>query len=98
MLETKADAPLVGIDIEHHDFHFLAGRNDLAGMDVFLSPTHLRDMDETLNTGLELNECTIIGDIGHAAGIFGADRIFDANALPGIRLKLLHAEGNTLGL
>ena len=40
LLEAKADTPLVRIDIEHHDFDFLARRNNLAGMDIFLGPTH----------------------------------------------------------
>ncbi len=98
LLETKADAPLVGIDIEHHDFDFLAGRNDLAGMNVLLGPAHFRNMDEAFDTGLEFDKRTIIGDVCHPAGIFGSDRIFGCDAFPRIRFKLLHAEGNTLSL
>src|SRR5690606_18515908 len=38
LLEAEADAALVGIDLQHHDFDFLAGRDDLAGMNVLLGP------------------------------------------------------------
>src|SRR4051812_28628976 len=41
LLEAQADAALLGIDVQHHDFDFLRGRNDLAGMDVLLGPGHL---------------------------------------------------------
>ena len=98
LLEAKADTPLVRIDVEHHDFDFLARRNDLAGMDIFLGPAHFRNMDQALNAGLKLHECTVIGDVRYPAGIFGVARIFRAHAFPRISFKLLHAERNTLGL
>src|SRR5690606_17313612 len=38
LLETQADATLGFVDLQHHDVDFLRGRDDLAGMDVFLGP------------------------------------------------------------
>src|SRR5216684_1305633 len=98
LLEAEADAPLLRIDIEHHDLDLLAGRDDLAGMDVLLGPRHLRDVDETLDAGLQLDEGAVIGDVGDAAGELGAGRVFELDALPRIGLELLHAERDALRL
>src|SRR5258708_849089 len=46
LLEAEADAPLLRVDIEHHDLDLLAGRDDLAGMHVLLCPRPRRDVHE----------------------------------------------------
>ena len=83
------------IDIEDHDFNLLAGRHDLAGVDVLLGPAHLRHVDKTFDAA-EFNECTVVG--GHAAFELRADRELALDAFPRIRLQLLHAERDTLCL
>ena len=40
LLETKLDPTLRTIDVKNHNFNLLAGRYDLARMNVFLGPTH----------------------------------------------------------
>ncbi len=67
LLEAEADAALLRIDVEHHHLDLLAGRDDLAGMDVLLGPAHLGDMDQALDAGLQLDEGAVIGDVGDAA-------------------------------
>ena len=98
LLEAERDSPLVGIDLEDHDLDLLAGRDDLAGMDVFLGPAHFGNMDQPLDTGLELDEGAVVGNVRHPAGKPRADGIFEIDTFPRIRLELLHAEGNSLGL
>ena len=98
LLQAERDAALVGIDLEHLHFDLLAGRDDLAGMDVLLGPAHLRDVDQPLDAGLELDEGAIVGDVGDRALEPGADRIFGGDALPRIGLELLDAEADALGL
>ncbi len=51
LLETKRNATLGAVDFQNHDFDFLRGRNDLAGMDVLLGPGHFRDVNQTFDTG-----------------------------------------------
>ncbi len=94
----ERDAALVGIDLEHLDFHLLAGRDDLAGMDVLLGPAHLRDVDQPLDAGLKLDEGAIVGDVGDGALEARAHGIFGGDALPRIGLELLDAEADALGL
>src|SRR6185437_1672522 len=98
LLEAEADAPLLRVDIEQHDLDLLAGRDDLAGMHVLLGPAHLRDVDETLDAGLQLDEGAVVGDVGDAAGELGAGGILELDALPRIGLELLHAERDALRL
>src|SRR6266852_553214 len=98
LLEAEADAPLLRIDIEHHHFHFLRSGDDLAGMHVLLGPAHLGDVDEAFDTGLQLDEGAVIRDIGDAALVAGARRVFELDAFPGIGLELLHAERDALRL
>src|SRR4029079_9003446 len=61
-------------------------------------PAHLRDVDQALDAGLELDEGTVVGDIGDRALEPRADRAFGGDVLPGIGLELLNAEADTLGL
>src|SRR5690606_20150048 len=67
LLETKGNATLGRVDLEHHDFDFLRGRNDLAGVHVLFGPGHFRDVNKTLDTGFQLHKGAVIGDIGDAA-------------------------------
>src|SRR5437764_3690312 len=98
LLQAKADPPLLRIDVEHHHLDLLAGRDDLAGVHVFLGPAHLGDMDEALDPRLQFDEGAVVGDIGDAALELGAGRVFQLNPLPRIGLELLHAEGDALRL
>ena len=97
LLEAEADATLLLIDIKHHHLHLLRGRDDLARMDVFLGPTHLGHVDEPLDTGFQLDEGAVVGNVCDPAGEPGADRILGTNTLPRIGFQLFHAEGNALG-
>ena len=97
LLEAERDAALDGIDLEHLHVDFLARRDDLAGMDVLLRPGHFRDVDEPFDAGLELDEGTVVGDVGDAAVQARTDRIFRLDALPRIVEQLLHAERDAVG-
>ena len=98
LLEAKRDAALVGIDLEHLHLDLLAGRDDLAGVDVLLGPAHLGDVDQAFDARLQLHEGAVVGDVGHGALDAGADRILGLDRLPRIGLQLLHAERDALRL
>src|SRR6185312_2793038 len=98
LLEAQRDTPLVGIDLEHHDFHFLRGGDDLARVDVLLGPAHFRDVDQAFDARLELDERTVVGDVGHAAGELGAHRILGLDAFPRVGLELFHAQADAVAL
>ena len=98
LLDAEADPAPLDVDIEDRDLDLLTGRDDLAGVHVLLGPAHLRDMDQALDPGLELEEGAVIGNVGHPPLKSGPDRVFCLDALPRIGLELLHAEGDALGL
>ncbi len=86
------------VDLEHHHFDFLRGRDDLARMDVLLGPAHFRDVDQALDARLQLYEGAVVGDVGDAALELGVDRVLGLDALPRIVQELLHAQRDAVRL
>jgi hypothetical protein len=84
------------VDFQNDDVDFLAGRDDLAGMDVLLGPGHFRDVDQTFDAGFEFNERAVFGDVGDAALELCANRIFGNRCIPRIAFQLLHAKADAL--
>ena len=82
----------------HLHFDLLAGRDDLAGMDVLLHPAHFGDVDQALDAGLQLDERAVIGDIRDRSLELAANRVFGLDAAPWIGAELLHAEADALRL
>src|SRR6056297_97836 len=97
LLEAQRHAALGLVDFQNHDLDFLRGRDDLAGMHVLLGPGHFRDVHQALDTGLQLNKGTVIGDVGHAAGMNRFQRVLGSHQIPRIVLQLLHAEADAVG-
>src|SRR5262245_16981007 len=98
LLQPERNPALVRIALEHLDRDLLAGGDDLAGMDVLLGPAHLRDVDQPLDAGLELDEGAVVGDVGDRALEAGGGRVFGGDALPRIGSELLDAEADALRL
>ena len=44
LLDTQRNPSTFLVDIEHHHLDFIAQLNDLGGMNIFVSPVHLRDV------------------------------------------------------
>jgi hypothetical protein len=66
-------------------------------MDVLLGPGHFGDVDQAFDARLQLHECTVVGDVGDAAGELGSDRVLGFDAIPRIGFQLLHAKADALG-
>src|SRR4051794_14030113 len=98
LLEAEADPALLRVDLEHHDLDLLGGGHDLAGVRVLLGPAHLGDVDQAFHARLQLDEGAVVGDVGHASGELRTHRVLELDALPGIRLELLHAQADALRL
>mmetsp|Transcript_18126 Transcript_18126/g.28108 ORF Transcript_18126/g.28108 Transcript_18126/m.28108 type:complete len:371 (+) Transcript_18126:91-1203(+) len=97
LLEAQGNAALGTVDFQHHNVHFLRGGNDLAGMYVLFGPRHFGHVNETLNTRLQLNKGTVIGDVGHTAFVHGRQWVLRSNQIPWIFLQLLHAQADAVG-
>ncbi len=59
-----------------------------------ISETWMRPFDARL----QFHERTVVGDVRDAALELGADGVLGLDALPGIRLELLHAERDAVRL
>src|SRR3546814_20012806 len=90
------NAALLAVDLEDDDLDLLAGRNDLAGVDVLLDPRHFADVDQAFDARFQLDEGAVIGDVGDGAGELRADRLFGRHAFPRIAFELLHAQADSL--
>jgi hypothetical protein len=84
--------------LQHHHLDLLAGRNDLAGMDVLLGPRHFRHVNQTLDARFQFHEGAVVGDVGHAAHVDGFQRVFLFHRIPGVILQLLHAQADAMGV
>src|SRR6185312_11533483 len=98
LLEAERNPALHRIDLDHRNFDFLRGGDELARMDVLFRPGHFGDVDEAFDARFEFDEGAVVGDVGDAALHFGADRILRFDAFPRIALQLLHAEGDAVRL
>src|SRR5204863_1022593 len=76
LLEAERYAALDRIDFEHLHLDLLRGGDNLSRMHVFLGPRHFRNVDQTFDAGLELNEGAVIRDVCDAAFHSHADRVF----------------------
>ena len=96
LFEAERNTALGSVNVQHHDFHLLRRGDDLAGMDVLFGPRHFRHMHQTFDARLQFDEGAIVGDIGDAADIFGAHRIFLVDSFPRVGFELLDAQTDPL--
>src|SRR5262249_22643252 len=68
LLHAQADPARLGVDPEDLHLDRVARVDQLARMLDPFGPTHLRDVHQTFNPRLELNESTIVSDTGNRSG------------------------------
>ena len=62
----------VFVDFEDHHFDFVAQRDDLRRAYVLVGPVHLGRANQAFDASVDLNECTVVGDVGDLAEQAGA--------------------------
>src|SRR5690606_35562434 len=92
LLHAERDAAAFGVDVEDHDLDLVAEMHDLRRVDVLVGPIHLRDVHQTLDAGLDLDERAVVGDVRDLAEQPGALRIAPGDVDPGVVAELLEAE------
>src|SRR2546423_4043934 len=98
LLHTERYLLLVRIDLQHDCFDRLADRNELRRMTDVARPAHLADVNEAFNSGLELDERTVVRDRDDLPGHSRTDGIFFGNILPRVALELFQAEGDSFAI
>ena len=96
LLQAERDAVFLRLDAEDDGVHAVALLEHVAGVAQLLAVGHLRDVDEALDAGFNLDKRPKIGQPGDRAGdALPGD---EAHGLPGLGLKLLEAKGDFFGL
>src|SRR5438067_678793 len=94
--QTQGDALLFLIDAEDDGLHFLALLEDFGGVADLFRPGEVGDVEEAVDAFFDLDEGAVVGDVADLAGDERSGRVFFGDALPGVFLDLLHAEGDLL--
>src|SRR6185436_2415724 len=95
LLDAERDLRLVavaGIDVEQHGFDLIALLEQLARMLHALGPAHVADVNEAVDTFLDLDEDAEVRDVADVALDDGTGRVLLGELLVRVRLELLHAE------
>src|SRR6478735_2079559 len=96
LLHAQADAALVFVDLEDHDFDFVTQRHDLGRGHVLVGPVHFGDVHQAFDAGLEFHERAVVGDVGDLAEHAGAVGVAARNAHPRVVAHLLETQRDTV--
>src|SRR5256886_11467225 len=96
-LQREPDAPLVGIDADHEQRELVTDADQLVGPGD-RSIRHLRDVQEAVHAGLELDERAEVREPDDLAGDARAHRVALGDRRPRVGLDLLEPEGDPLVL
>src|SRR5205085_7240408 len=91
LLHAERDFFLVRIDLEDNCFDRLADRHQLRWMTYVARPAHLTDVNESLDSRLELDEGAVVGDRDHLSADARTDGILLGDVLPRIALELFQS-------
>ena len=98
LFHAQRDFLLFLVDGEHHHLDLVARLDQFAGMADPLCPAHLADVDESLDTVLQLYEGAIAHHVDDRALAHGADRILVGHLRPRAGGPLFHAQRDLLPL
>src|SRR5690606_15696587 len=94
LLHAQGDTTTVFVDFQNHDFDFFAQGHNLARVDVLVGPVHFGHVNQAFDAVFNLNERTVVGQVGYLAEQTGALRVATCQTDPGIFAKLLDAQGD----
>src|SRR5690606_35276698 len=89
LLDTQGDTTTLFVDVQNHDFHFVADVDDFRRVDVFVGPVHFGNVHQTFNTFFQLSEAAVVGQVGNACHDAGVFRVRGLDGNPSIFDQLL---------
>src|SRR5271155_3075266 len=94
LLHAERQAPLVGLNRQHHSLYAITLLQHLRRMLHALGPAEVADVHQAVDTVLDFDKGAEVGQIAHAALDRHAHGIFVVQRIPGILRQLPHAERN----
>src|ERR1035437_2839801 len=96
LLQAERYAPVLGVHLQHHRLRLIAWLDHFRRVLHAPRPRHLADVDETLDTRLQLHESAIIGDVDHPPDHPAVDAVARGHRLPRVGLELFDAQRHPL--
>ena len=96
LLEAKRDPLLLLIDGQDDALDLVALLHDFGRVRDLLGPRHVRDVQESVDAFLQLDERAVVRQVADAAADDGPWRVVVGHHVPGVHLDLLHAEADLL--
>ena len=98
LLDSKRDALGVAVDVENACLDFITLVETVRGVTDPLSPRHVGDVDQAIDSLVNANKDTEVGDVANSALDDRAHRVGLAELVPGIGLELAHSQRDSLVL
>ena len=98
LFHTEGDLLFLRIHFEHNGLDGFTNRDDGRRMTYRPRPTHLADVNQAFDTGLQFDKCAVVCDADDFALQPRTHRVLLGDVLPRILLQLLHTERNSLAL
>ena len=92
LTQGQADPPLRKIELRHDGLYLVRNFENLGRIDDLLGPRHLADMDQALDTFLELDESTVVHQAHNLAPDLRAQRVLLVDQGPGVFRPLFVAQ------
>ena len=92
LFHPERDLLVLHIHLQHHRLNLVADIHELGRVPNVARPRHLGDMNEALDTLLQLDEGSVVGDRHHLSTHPGTHRVLLVDVGPGVGQKLLEAQ------
>ncbi|KPW29715.1 hypothetical protein ALO95_05579 [Pseudomonas syringae pv. antirrhini] len=98
LFDAEGDTTTLFVDVQNHNFHFVANLNDFRRVDVLVGPVHFGNVYQAFHAFFQLCEAAVVGQVGNTRGNAGAFRVASLDSNPWVFTQLLQTQGNTIAL
>ena len=98
LLDAQGDTTTLFVDVQNHNFHFVADLYDFRRVDVLVGPVHFGNVYQAFHAFFQLCEAAVVGQVGNTRGDASAFWVTSFDSNPWIFTQLLQAQGNTVTL
>eukprot|EP00906_Rhabdomonas_costata_P027862 RCo039564 len=95
LLQTQGDTATFFVDVQNHNFNSVTHVNNFRWVNVFVSPVHFRNVNQTFNAFFDFYEATVISQVGYTAGQTSAFWVTLSDSYPRIFAQLFQTQRYT---